>query len=92
MARYVMVSIYDYDKYIKDGPFELDDPSQEIVAEGQRIMLEADALAAGYHYAEGGAFLTPEAPEDGEQAPDHGHQGRGHKEHEPRAHGKHGKQ
>ncbi|MFF1693128.1 hypothetical protein ACFVXC_05800 [Streptomyces sp. NPDC058257] len=89
MARYVMVSIYEYDKYIKDGPFELDDPSQEIVLEGQKIMLEADALAAGYHYAEGGAFATPE---DGEDKPDHGHQGRGHQEHQQRGHGKHGKQ
>ncbi|MFJ4686470.1 hypothetical protein [Streptomyces sp. NPDC088789] len=64
--RYVAVSTDENDKTIKDGPFELDDPSQRTVQEGQRLMPEDAALAAGYHYASDGAFAPdhPAADED----------------------------
>jgi hypothetical protein len=79
MARYVAVSIYDYDKLIKDGPFEINDPSEQIVEEGQRLMLEEVALAAGYHYAEGAAFSEAEGHDHGK-----------HRGHEKRDGDKHG--
>ncbi|MEU3979633.1 hypothetical protein AB0465_18220 [Streptomyces griseoviridis] len=66
--RYVAVSTDENDKTIKDGPFELDDPSQRTVQEGQRLMPEDAALAAGYHYASDGAFAPDQpAADDGDQ-------------------------
>ncbi|MEU9050162.1 hypothetical protein AB0D37_07115 [Streptomyces sp. NPDC048384] len=65
MATYVAVSNESYDKAIKAGPFELDDPSQYPVQEGTHLMLESEARAAGYYYASDGAF-APEQPVDGD--------------------------
>ncbi|WNI17621.1 hypothetical protein [Actinacidiphila sp. ITFR-21] len=70
MATYVTVSDESYDKAIKAGPFELDDPSQQTVQEGTHLMLEADARAAGYYYAADGAF----APEMGQESRGDDHQ------------------
>ncbi|MEW1922263.1 hypothetical protein [Streptomyces sp. NPDC088360] len=60
MAVYVAVSNESYDKTIKSGPYELEDPSQQPVHMGTHLMLESEALAAGYHYAADGAFTAPE--------------------------------
>ncbi|MGW1261189.1 hypothetical protein ACWD7Y_04410 [Streptomyces drozdowiczii] len=80
MARYVAVSVYEWDKTVKDGPFEFDDPSEWIAQEGQRLMPEEVALAAGYHFAADGAFAAPVDPSGPE--PSHGKQhGHGHDEH-----------
>ncbi|MGW3275875.1 hypothetical protein ACWDFH_31085 [Streptomyces kronopolitis] len=61
MATYVAVSNESYDLAIKAGPFELDDPAQYPVQMGTHLMLESEALSAGYHYASDGAF-TPDRP------------------------------
>ncbi|MGW3860702.1 hypothetical protein ACWEDZ_04370 [Streptomyces sp. NPDC005047] len=77
MARYVAVSTDDWDKVIKEGPYELEDPEQYSVEPGQRLMPEEDALAAGYRYAEGGAAVAPGEPSEGEESPGRGKK-RGH--------------
>ncbi|MFF8283340.1 hypothetical protein ACF06W_11525 [Streptomyces albus] len=60
MARYVTVNaLYPYDRLIKSGPYELDSPDDFVPQEGQRLMLEEDALASGYRYAPGGAAFAP---------------------------------
>ncbi|MGW1180144.1 hypothetical protein [Streptomyces drozdowiczii] len=82
MARYVAVSVFEWDKTILDGPFEFDDPSQWIAQEGQRLMPEEVALAVGYHFAADGAFSTPADPSGSER--DHG-------EHHEHGHGSHGR-
>ncbi|UXX94007.1 hypothetical protein N7U49_21610 [Streptomyces sp. AD2-2] len=58
MATYVAVSNESYDKSIKAGPFELDDPSQYSAQEGTHLMLEPEARAAGYYFAADGAFAA----------------------------------
>ncbi|MFJ4739075.1 hypothetical protein [Streptomyces sp. NPDC088775] len=58
---YVAVSDLPYDKMIKYGPIMLDDPSQFPGQTGNHVMLESEALAAGYYYNPDGA-LAPEQP------------------------------
>ncbi|MFC9505406.1 hypothetical protein [Streptomyces sp. NPDC057002] len=52
--RYVAVSNDQNDKVIKDGPLELDNPSEHTPEEGTHLMPEDAALTAGYSYAAGG--------------------------------------
>ncbi|WP_274032538.1 hypothetical protein [Streptomyces sp. MMBL 11-1] len=66
--RFVVVSIEDFDKTIKFGPLELNDPSEYVPAEGTRLMPEEEALTAGYHYAEGGAGFAPDEESHGNHA------------------------
>lgn len=93
MSTYVAVSNESWDKAIKAGLFELDDPSQYPVQEGTHLMLESEARAEGYYYASDGAF-APEQPADGDDAQDDqdeaqaGHGGRGPEGNQ----GKHGHQ
>ena len=61
MARYVAVSNDGVDKTIKDGPLELNDPSEYTPEEGNVLMPEEEALAQGYHYSEGGAFAPEQS-------------------------------
>ncbi|AZM47808.1 hypothetical protein DMB38_20250 [Streptomyces sp. WAC 06738] len=75
MATYVLVDADGVDKEIKYGPLELEDPNTYVVPEGQKIMLESEALAQGYHYSAGGAALSPEAPAGGSAEDDQGDQG-----------------
>ncbi|MFI7083878.1 hypothetical protein ACIBUR_09755 [Streptomyces anulatus] len=87
--RFVTVSTEDFDKTIKFGPLELDDPSDHVPAEGTRLMPEEEALAAGYRYAEGGAAFAPEDESHGNRAAhgqdaDEVHENRDHRDH--RAH------
>ncbi|MEV7902169.1 hypothetical protein [Streptomyces anulatus] len=70
--RYVTVSTEDFDKVIKFGPLELDDPSQHVPAEGTRLMPEEEALAAGYRYSEGGAAFAPDSEDEEDCAAVHG--------------------
>ncbi|WP_369042234.1 hypothetical protein [Streptomyces sp. Midd1] len=70
MATYVLVENDGIDKTIKYGPLELDDPSTYTVPEGQKIMLESDARAQGYRYSEGGAALSPDDPNAGDDDTD----------------------
>ncbi|MET8342459.1 hypothetical protein [Streptomyces microflavus] len=61
MTTYVAVSDTSWDKSIKKGPFELEDPSQYSAEMGTHLVLESEARAAGYTYAADGAF-APEQP------------------------------
>lgn len=82
--RYVVVSVEDFDKSIKFGPLELEDPSEYIPDEGTKLISEEEALASGYRYAEGGGAGF--APGDDDHDHDHGSNGRGKKH----GHDKHG--
>lgn len=87
--RYVAVSTEDFDKVIKFGPFELEDPSEYVPAEGTRLMLEEEALAAGYRYPEGGGAGV--APGECDPGASSGRgQKRGHDKHGDKHDGKHG--
>ncbi|MFE4527105.1 hypothetical protein ACFRMO_07890 [Streptomyces anulatus] len=83
--RFVTVSTESFDKTIKFGPLELDDPSDYVPAEGTRLMPEEEALAAGYRYAEGGAAFAPADESHGNRAT-HG-QDEVHENRDRRAHG-----
>lgn len=50
VARYVLVSTDATDKVIKQGPLLWDGGSTVTPAAGLTLMLESDALAAGYTY------------------------------------------
>lgn len=54
MARYVLVEADGFNKIITGGPYDVEDPSQITVPEGQRLMPEDEAFAEGYRYSEGG--------------------------------------
>ncbi|MET9360382.1 hypothetical protein ABZX93_05685 [Streptomyces sp. NPDC006632] len=73
MATYVAVSDESYDKAIKAGPFELDDPSQYPVQEGTHLVLESDARAAGYYFAADGAFAPAPPASHGDHDDRGGH-------------------
>lgn len=88
MATYVAVSNTPWDKAIKAGPFELDDPTQYSTQMGTHLMLESEALATGYAFAADGAFAAeqPDHSDDHGKHCDHGK----HSKHGK--HGDHGKQ
>ncbi|MFH9731874.1 hypothetical protein [Streptomyces sp. NPDC017260] len=95
MARYVLVAADGYSKEITGGPWDTDDPSWIAVPEGNRLMLEEEAFAAGYYYSPGGgAGVAPEQPDgaDTDVQDRHHGQGRGHDKHDHGGHADQGPQ